>query len=689
MARNNDDIDEQIDQKAAAKDKKTPVVTPQIKSDFNATFNPRQASFANAQGGGDSTAPAPTIATATAPPPVTPQVKQDFASYFGDVANGPARTLSSATDATASPDKPARALTAAPASDDSNSTVPLPPGGLRGLASTIAGMAPMATAPAPAPAAQADKIPSLVPPNGGRAPGGPFDPSSFPKAPPVPTAAAVPAPQPAMSARPPEGAVRRTTYYPVMGALAADMTAARGMTKYRPVSEGVVSGAAGSAIDAYAKSSEEAARRALNLPESPAAATQAAPTKPATQADIISQNGFGAPAVEPPSPATATPAAAAAARPGNAVSDSAGAAGSDTTAAQATSINGRPLGFGRMENGVRVFSDGSGGPNAVPRTMSDADIANLGKESRVTRADSGVGGNIDSVAYRSGASLGGGAASRVLAGTPELGSDAGLALSRPLTPRAADGGGRFHMPSAADQRIQDFAAALGRDTRTSAGLAMRNADVEARSKLGRAKAGAEMVARNKDIASMYGDALRQDLANTGSANVENVRGLTELQRTGLENGNRLATTAMNNQSELARTLLTRGAGQEINMADGTLGLLGPDGVVRAALDQNGNAVRPQIGKTADEIASMNKAVEDRTKTLLGVDPVTGLIAGADGKGRAATAKELSDATDAARASLGIGGSPAREAAAPTGVATATNPRTGKKMVLQNGKWVDA
>lgn len=64
----------------------------------------------------------------------------------------------------------------------------------------------------------------------------------------------------------------------------------------------------------------------------------------------------------------------------------------------ARSDSGRDLGYGRVVNGVRTFSDGSGGPNAVPRTMTQAQIDALGSESRLSRADSGIGGGIVSEA---------------------------------------------------------------------------------------------------------------------------------------------------------------------------------------------------------------------------------------------------------------------------------------------------
>lgn len=51
---------------------------------------------------------------------------------------------------------------------------------------------------------------------------------------------------------------------------------------------------------------------------------------------------------------------------------------SDSLAGSPRSDGGKLLGYGQVVNGVRTFSDGSGGPGAVPRTMSDDQIKGLG-----------------------------------------------------------------------------------------------------------------------------------------------------------------------------------------------------------------------------------------------------------------------------------------------------------------------
>jgi len=323
------------------------------------------------------------------------------------------------------------------------------------------------------------------------------------------------------------------------------------------------------------------------------------------------------------------------------------------------SDSGRLLGYGQMVNGVRVFSDGSGGPTAPPRTMSDADIANLGREGRLTRADSGIGGNIDSVAYRGGASLGGGAANRVLAGTPELGSDAGLALSR--QPAAtAQGGGVFHMPSKAEQLQSDMTSALNRDTRSPIGLAMRNMDVDAKSVLGRgvsnrggrrgggggggAAVGAELAQRNDDTRKMYLGMMDHAMTGENSLNQEGLRQAGDTQRAQLDAASRIAATSMNNQTEMQRAFANRPAPTQVPLGDGTLGLLGQDGVVRRATDAQGNPIRSRAQPTAEE----TKVLNERTNLLLGVNPDTGLKQ----DGTPPTAAELHAADQAARAGFG-------------------------------------
>lgn len=337
----------------------------------------------------------------------------------------------------------------------------------------------------------------------------------------------------------------------------------------------------------------------------------------------------------------------------------------------ATSVNGRQLGYGAMVNGVRTFSDGSGGPGAPAATMTKAQIDALGNESRLSRADAGAGGGIGSEAFRLALPVAGGsAASNALAGTPELGSAAGYALTRP-TPAQ---GGVFHMPPAASQAASDLASIVGRDTRSPLGLAMRNFDVEVKGRTHPGRAGAMQA-----LAAPAMEGLRQ----AGAIEQEGQ------QQTGANARAQLDANAGIQREIIAR----RPQPQNITLADGSLGIQGPDGVVRSAIDAQGNPVRPQVGKPAMDLPTYGKMLSENTNRLLGINPVSGLIDTPDGKGRSPTAEELYKATQTARTlteSAFGGGAPekAPERAA-VGTATATDPKTGKKIVYQNGKWVNA
>lgn len=346
----------------------------------------------------------------------------------------------------------------------------------------------------------------------------------------------------------------------------------------------------------------------------------------------------------------------------------------------ATSVNGRQLGYGAMVNGVRTFSDGSGGPGAPPATMTKAQIDALGNESRLSRADAGTGGGIGSEAFRLALpAAGGSAASNALAGTPELGSAAGYALTRP-TPAQ---GGVFHMPPAASQAASDLASIVGRDTRSPLGLAMRNFDVEVKGRTHPGRAGAMQA-----LAAPAMEGLRQ----AGAIEQEGQ------QQTGANARAQLDANAGIQREIIAR----RPQPQNITLADGSLGIQGPDGVVRSAIDAQGNPVRPQVGKPAMDLPTYGKMLSENTNRLLGIDPNDGMITPDPDKPkerRKPSAEEIYRATQTARditnSAFGGGDSNGGSAPqkvpdrAPVGTATATDPKTGKKIVYQNGKWVNA
>jgi len=121
---------------------------------------------------------------------------------------------------------------------------------------------------------------------------------------------------------------------------------------------------------------------------------------------------------------------------------------------------------------------------------------------------------------------------------------------------------------------------------------------------------------------------------------------------------------LNADTQRFDAVLRRPLPAQIRQADGTLGLLGPDSVVRPALNPNGQPISEWIGKPPEEIASLNKAVGERVNTLLGLDPLTGLMTDANGQKRRPTAAEMQAADAAARETF-TGGRPGQNPSAST------------------------
>lgn len=569
---------------------------------------------------------APTIATATAPPPVTPQVKQDFSSYFG-----PVRQLSDATPNPASPplgitrtlSSPGTALPAMTASSSRANVMGAMVNGVRsfsdGSGSAAATMAPR-------------QLSSVGNGSGQKLAdgyyGNPHSPGynsgigqiqrtlqrqlednaviANPVGPPARVAAPANMGAPGVRMNPTatdlarEGALR-----PESGPWSA--------ANPQPMLDGT-----GRLLPARAMPPASGGTRLANF--------SVDGTEPAARAQA-------------PTIATVTPQTAANAGELRGVARSL-----SNPAAPVRSDGGRLLGYGQVVNGVRTFSDGSGGPTAPPRTMSDADIANLGKEGRLSRADAGIGGNIASLAFRSGASLGGGtAAGNVLAGTPELGSAAGYALSRTLsapqveTP-SAYGQARADNIEAQRMTASDASSIVTRDTRSALGRAARAADIDARSSFGTKR---ERAARYAAATSALDAAAGGGLTAQSQLGGEQVRSAGALAQESMRQAGDTARANLNAQAEIARAFANRPAPTQVPLADGTLGLLGQDGTVRSATDAWGNAVRPRNQPSAEEI----KTINDHARLLLGVDKDSGLKR----DGTPPTARELRSATAAARA----------------------------------------
>lgn len=232
----------------------------------------------------------------------------------------------------------------------------------------------------------------------------------------------------------------------------------------------------------------------------------------------------------------------------------------------ATSITGRDLGYGQMQDGVRVFSDGSG--SGIPRTMTDQQIAGLADGSRVT--------TIPAANFARPAP--GVAASMATGGqTPALGS-------LPRRPEAPMFSRQFDPVRAAQLDANaDLEAAYSQDMRSPLGRAARNASV-----------------RGQDdtyLQSVRGSA---EAGILGRANLaqEQVRDAGATQRTGMDVAGRLTEAGMMADAGMAQTLAARRPSiAQVPLADGTLGLLDAEtGQMRVATGADGTPARPQLAQ---------------------------------------------------------------------------------------------
>lgn len=306
------------------------------------------------------------------------------------------------------------------------------------------------------------------------------------------------------------------------------------------------------------------------------------------------------------------------------------------------SDGGRLLGYGQMVNGVRVFSDGSGGPTAPPRTMSDANIANLAKEGRLSRADAGVGGGIGSEAFRGARNLMAGgnagmgdAAARVLSSTPEFGGAQGYALTRSLSSPSRDSG--FAPPSREKMAASDLLAFANKVPGSVAGDAGRAMSLAAQpsaltTRTTRQKAAEAWASMPRELIGDAQKARAEDAANQRQLTQEEGAN----QRTLVQEG------GANQRAALARYATPP---TQVNLADGTMGLLGHDGIVRAARDESGKSVRPEQTRKQVDQAAYSKMVGENINRLLNIDPLTGKKA----DGSAPSSEELYLATRAATA----------------------------------------
>ena len=266
--------------------------------------------------------------------------------------------------------------------------------------------------------------------------------------------------------------------------------------------------------------------------------------------------------------------------------------------------------------GPQVFSDGSAN---VPATLSRPEIDALATGPRLSRADAGIGGGI---------------VSEAAGGTLDLGAGAGvLRRPQPVDPGAV---ARADVLRAQQDAASDVASIANRDPRSVLGTAARNAKVEEGS-------GDPRFGQNG-----YKDALA---------------GLYSVATAPLATATKLAGDTIEDAGQTRRAGITADAsvrGEEIraggtkadtvNLADGTLGIVGRDGVVRPALTPDGKPARPQVGKPPVDSAAYGKFVNEVQARFLGLDPITGMVTDrATGKQRQPTPEEITAATRGAKA----------------------------------------
>ena len=466
-----------------------------------------------------------------------------------------------------------------------------------------------------------------VPQNGGRAPGGPFDPSRdfFKKKKP--------------------DAISADGFDPAAAVVSPAAVSKPAAVPLGPNATGWDSIKAGAGVIA-----DIASAGATNPPMlpadprmmggtaalmNPAQAPSAQPSAAAAPGTVVN------PAAPPPTIATAYP-------DGHAPVIATAIAPPAPVIPQATSDSGRPLGYGQKINGVNTFSDGSGGPGAPPATMLPSDMSTLAKGASLSRADAGIGGNIQSEAY---------------GGTPTLGSADGLALTRP----AAPSGGVFPTMSAqeaANVRAQTSAKyslsrAANRAPGTPEGDAMRAIDMNA----GRATRSAIGKSMGDQAAGIAGAGIKTTADDQATA----AKDASESMRDASKNASAEAIARGNNAAEIEKAALTRPTGTPMDMADGTLGAIGADGVMRPVLDGSKKPVKRAQTKSDEATKRSNEIADGMAKSA------ATLLANSVTPGQQPTQQQIYQSRI--------------QAAQIHGLQTATGKDGVSKMVNINGEWV--
>lgn len=304
-------------------------------------------------------------------------------------------------------------------------------------------------------------------------------------------------------------------------------------------------------------------------------------------------------------------------------------------------IGGRHLNYGAMVDGVPTFSDGSSGVPGVagniPRTMTNADIAGLGARLQTAPAQTSV------------------LASDALGYTPSTGQQVATLVRNAQQPVTGTG------PSAQQLAQSDRIDIATQDPRSALGTAAHNLSMEAQygSPEGRRAA-------QQQLALLTAGSSQSGLVAQQGENQSTV--------TGEQGANTLANTALAGQNAMADTQarskiaqLTR-SGRQVTLADGTIGLQDPvTGVVTPSRMADGTSAKALVGK--------NDAETQRTNTIF--DNI------------AKTAAEL------AKTQLPPPGAPANwqpdpvqlreQAARFQGLRLGTDPATGRRVVMINGK----
>ncbi len=295
--------------------------------------------------------------------------------------------------------------------------------------------------------------------------------------------------------------------------------------------------------------------------------------------------------------------------------------------ATAVSQNGTPIGVGQNINGVQTFSDGSGsGPGAVPRTMTDQQIADVGKgintipDANFVRPAPGVAASIAT----------GGAV------TPEVGAPN---LARPDAAVTGTFDPSANVADAERGARSDLASILNEDPRSALGIAARNARISLSGLKG------SRMSRYNGGQTPYEEAI-------GSLIQRANQPVIDAQQTGLSTQRDAGETARENVRAAAGiqdAALRRPDAKQFQLGDGTTGQMGADGRVHVVLDEKGNPVTEAVGKPAIDQAAYGKTLQDNLHMILGLDPITGMMKDpVTGKTRMPTPQELSSATDSAR-----------------------------------------